>query len=153
MIFKLSIVLIYFIVAASCTITEQPEPSPKTDEEVIQESFDHCLKWTNNGIDPTPDHILTVTLLTFYLGGNSFNNLKVIDDYFVANPSKKENLETAGIGKKLYGDIFKFFCKSYHSILTFQRCAESKKNAMTLTTLKELKTFYRVMAFNAINSK
>ncbi|XP_050427395.1 uncharacterized protein LOC126841242 [Adelges cooleyi] len=137
MIFKLSIVVIYFIVAASCMDTQTERP-PKSPEEVIKESFQDCLKWTNNGTVPTTGHILTLELLIRYLGGHSDNEITVIEDYFNANPTEIKNI-TSGINQEIYGAILKLFCEREYPELTFERCGETKKNAGIIRSLEESK--------------
>ncbi|XP_050424842.1 uncharacterized protein LOC126835975 [Adelges cooleyi] len=133
MISKLSIVVIYSIVAASCVIIAVL--APKTDEEVVQVSFDDCLKWANNGKDPAPDHILTVGMLISYFGDRSDNDLGIVEDCFAADP-------TTSIDKKKYGEILKSFCQRQYPNLTLERCAEKKKSAAISTSLEELKSSY-----------
>ncbi|XP_050426393.1 uncharacterized protein LOC126836791 [Adelges cooleyi] len=126
MILRFSIVVICFIVG---------ELAQRPDDEVIQDSFDDCLKWTNHGQEPT-DHVLTVDLLLYYLGNHSPRDADVIDCYFVDNPSakgKKENID-----KALYGALLQHFWKKQYATISFEVFAELRKNAGLARSLKDM---------------
>ncbi|XP_050427826.1 uncharacterized protein LOC126837895 [Adelges cooleyi] len=131
MFFNFSLLLLFFVITASCRIPYRPSTSGTGDleDEIIEHSFKDCIKWLTNVqkkktsslalrlynalISQTSD--LTLGQCVLYMGND---DLKFANEYFdEQRAKKKEPLNLEG-----FVDLFKHVCKGKGK--SVQECAE-----------------------------
>ncbi|XP_050420131.1 uncharacterized protein LOC126833052 isoform X3 [Adelges cooleyi] len=101
MFFKLSILLLSFIIAGISVLGESED-----ENEILKESYDDCRKWLLVPLDST----ITVGEFWMYMG-RTIRNFEFIEDYLNKNPAAYEKQKA--IDLYLYGELFKNLCSSY----------------------------------------
>ncbi|XP_050426395.1 uncharacterized protein LOC126836796 [Adelges cooleyi] len=152
MIFKVSILLLFFILAASCIKTDPSEasssagpreeteasssagPKEETEAKMLEDSFNDCLKWCSEGLNYKLKHI-NFDLFIYYMGRH-WQDIEVTENYFEDHPESIEKLEK--IDLTVYCDLLKYYCARVYPYYTVQRCAEMKKNTGIISPLKEV---------------
>ncbi|XP_050429673.1 uncharacterized protein LOC126838923 [Adelges cooleyi] len=103
MLFKLSILLLFFTIAASCMNPDQPSTSGS--DEIIEQSFNDCRKWFTK--------YLMYQNSNFTMGHCVLYMAVTLPDYKIANDYFKEKTKKDDEPLNLEGfvDLFKYVCE------------------------------------------
>ncbi|XP_050420129.1 uncharacterized protein LOC126833052 isoform X1 [Adelges cooleyi] len=124
MFFKLSILLLYFIIAGNSVLGESED-----ENEIFKESYDDCRKWLHVPLDST----ISMGQFLQYMGKKR-SYFSIMSDYVDKNPTANENQDS--IDLYLYGELFKMLCSTID--LTVKKCAAHRKSIAAQRTLVDV---------------
>ncbi|XP_050420091.1 uncharacterized protein LOC126833028 [Adelges cooleyi] len=124
MFFKLSILLLSFIIAANYVLGESED-----ENQILKDSDNDCRKWLLVSLDST----ITLADFWMYMGKNK-NDLIIIEEYLSKNPAASEKQDV--IDLHLYSELFRNLCITLGYIV--KRCAALRKSAAAERSIEDI---------------